>query len=450
MESREIDLESLLMQVTESDLMKLAERLFPINRSITGKGLRETLEILSGLMPNLELVNVPSGTKVFDWTVPDEWEIVSAEIRGPSGEKIIDLRDNNLHVVGYSIPVDREMELEELLPHIHSLPKQPDAIPYVTSYYKRTWGFCMSDIQKQSLKKGRYKVSINSRHFPGSLTYGQLILPGQSKNEILFSTYICHPSMANNEISGPVVLAYLSRIISALSDHRFTYRFVFVPETIGSLAFLSKELQKLKHSLAAGFNITCIGDERAYSYLPSRSSDTFSDRLAQRTLREFDHNYKRYTWLDRGSDERQYCAPGIDLPVASIMRSKYGEYPEYHTDLDKLHSVVTARGLFQSLKLLGKLFMNIESSAAFPRTKVIGEPQLGKRDMYPTTSIKGAYGLSRIYLDFISYSDGKHSLQDIAELIKIDESQAENLLRQLIEADLIESLGFPMAKNANL
>ena len=298
------------------DMYTLAEKLWPINRSITGRGVRETLKIIrnSGLS-SLSISEIPTGTKVLDWTIPQEWEVKRAFIKKPDGSIFCDYSQNNLHLVGYSIPIHQKMTLTELNNFLYSLPDQPDAIPYVTSYYEPKWGFCLTQNERDLLKEGEYEVFIESRHFDGFLTFGELIIKGETTSEILLSTYICHPSMANNEISGPVVTTAVSLWLDSLPSRRFTYRILFIPETIGSIAYLSQHLEYLQSHVVAGFNITCIGDERTYSYLPSRNGRTLSDRIALHVLKWTDPNYIAYTWDHRGSDERQYCAPGIDLPT---------------------------------------------------------------------------------------------------------------------------------------
>ena len=400
-----------------TEMIHLLKQLWPINRSITGNGVRETLSILKEHMPNLKQYEIPTGTQVFDWEIPKEWNIKDAYILDPDGNKIIDFKENNLHVVGYSTPINTTLSLQELIPHLYTLPEQPTAIPYITSYYKERWGFCMSHNQFKTLKDGDYKVCIDSKLADGHLTYGELIIPGESKEEIFLSTYICHPSMANNELSGPVVTTYLSKWLSSLKNRRFTYRIVFIPETIGSIAYLSKHLDDMKKNIIAGFNISCVGDDRSYSYLPSRNGDTLADKVAKHVLKHLHPDYVSYSFLDRGSDERQYCAPGIDLPVATVMRTKYGKYPEYHTSLDNL-DVVTESGLNGGFNAILKCLETIEMNVT-PISTVLGEPQLGKRGLYPTLSTKTTALTVKNMMNLIVYSDGALSLLEIAEKINV-------------------------------
>jgi aminopeptidase-like protein len=396
------------------EIHALARRLWPISRSISGPGLRETLAILRERLPGLRLIEVPSGSRVLDWVVPDEWEIASGWLEGPDGRRVVDYAVNNLHVVGYSTGVDRRLSLDELQPHLHSLPDQPDAIPYVTSYYARTWGFCLSERQRRSLSPGMYRARIDARHVPGSITLGELILPGREAEEVLLSTYCCHPSLANNELSGPCLTAYLAGWLQGLPDRRLTYRIVFVPEMIGSIAYLDRHMAAMKARTIAGFNITCVGDERAWSFLPSRHGQTLADTVALHVLRHRVGAFDRYTWLDRGSDESNYCAPGIDLPVATVCRSKYGTYPEYHTSLDDLERVVTPAGLGESFAVYVTMLEVLERHCR-PVTRVLGEPQLGRRGLYPSLSKKGSTAGVRRMLDLISLADGSQTLVDIAE-----------------------------------
>ena len=399
-------------------IYNFAETLWPINRSLTGDGVRETLLEIKKHIPNLKVHEVNTGTKAFDWTVPKEWRINDAWIKTPDGRMICNFKENNLHLVGYSMPFHGKLTLEDLQKKLFSLPAQPDAIPYITSYYKEDWGFCIKDSERKRLKDGDYEVFIDSELFNGSLTYGELLIKGKEKKEIFLSTYLCHPSMANNELSGPCVTTFLSKHISSLENRRYSYRIVFIPETIGSIVYLSKNLKKMKESTYAGYNITCVGDNRSFSYLPSRNGKTISDKVALHVLKHIDKDFKKYEWSDRGSDERQYCSPNIDLPVSSIMRTKYGEYPEYHTSLDNLNDVVSAEGLNGGFEILKLAIETIENNI-YPKITVMCEPQLGKYDLYPSIGGPKATKELRIMSNLISYSDGKHDLIDIADICDI-------------------------------
>jgi aminopeptidase-like protein len=420
-----------------------AKKLWKINRSITGEGVRETLaKIKKEHLPNLNIESMPSGTKVFDWVLPPEWHVSKAYIITPDRKKICDFSINNLHLVGYSIPFHGKMRLGELQQYLHSLPEQPSAIPYITSYYEERWGFCLTQEQRDLLEDGEYEVVIDSKLFVGQLNYGELILPGESDQEVFLSTYICHPSMANNELSGITVATYLAKWLSELKLRRYTYRLVFIPETIGSIAYLSKNYINLKKKVIAGFNISCVGDERSYSYLPSRNGNTISDKVAKHVLKWIDPDYKSYTWLDRGSDERQYCAPGIDLPIASILRTKYEEYPEYHTSLDNLDNVVTPKGLDGGYWALRKALELVEKNKIY-KVNILCEPQMGKRGLYPTLSTKKSVREVKrevkIMMNLISFCDGEHSLIDIAEKINLPAWDLYELIEKLISQDLISS-----------
>lgn len=413
----------------------LAKKLFPICRSITGNGFRESLNILKEQAPEIRVFEVPTGTEVFDWTVPKEWNIRDAYIETPDGKKVIDFKKNNLHILGYSLPIDSVISKDELLQHVYTQPEQPDWIPYVTSYYKERWGFCMSENQKQNLSEERYHVVIDSSLEEGSLTYGELIIPGNLKEEILLSTYLCHPSMANNELSGPVVQLELIKYIKSLKNRRYTYRFVFIPETIGSITYCSKNLDVLRKNTKAGFVLSCVGDDKDYSIIESRYANTLADRVLKCVLKYHDPDFKTYSFLQRGSDEREYCAPGIDLPVCGVCRTKYGVYPEYHTSADNM-DFISPRGLNGAYELMVKVINTLEYNYHY-QILCNGEPQLGKRGLYPTISQKGSYDSIFAMKDLLAYSDGKNDLIGISEIINqpvdilipiIDKMVANNLL----------------------
>ena len=302
------------MNMIGKKIYNLIKEVWSYNRSLTGVGVRKTLKHFKKINKNLKIFEVKSGTRCYDWTIPKEWSVKEAWIKDSKGKKIIDFHKNNLHLLGYSIPVDKKLSLRELQSHLYSLPNQKKAIPYVTSYYKKRWGFCITELQRKKLKNEKYQIKIDSSFKDGHMTYGEILIKGKSKKEILLSSNVCHPSMANNELSGPCLLIFLSKWISEMKDRYYSYRIIFVPETIGSIFYISRHLKDLKRNVHAGYDVlTCVGDNRATSYLPSRHGNTISDKIAQHVLNWKDKNYKTYTWLDRGSDERQYCSPGVDL-----------------------------------------------------------------------------------------------------------------------------------------
>ncbi len=415
----------------------LAKKLFYICRSITGEGVRESLAIIQEEIPGLTIHEVPSGEKCFDWIVPKEWNIRDAYIIDPDGKKIVDFQQSNIHVINYSTPVNQTLSLDELQNHLYSLPEQPDAIPYVTSYYKERWGFCLTHKQRQSLKPGNYQVVIDSSLSQGSLTYGELILPGETEQEILISTYTCHPSLANDNLSGPCVTTFLAKWLMSLKSRRYTYRIVFIPESIGAIVYLSRHYQKMKQNTIAGFVMTCVGDEGAVSYLPSRDENTLADKVALHVLKHTAPDFNHYSFLDRGSDERQYCSPGVDLPVVSIMRSRYGVYPEYHTSLDNL-DFITPKGLQVGYELT-RLCLECLEGNEYPKLNVLCEPQLGRRGLYPSISTKETYAQIYNLNNLIAYCDGKRSLLEIADKINVPLWELVKILDQLKKAELIES-----------
>lgn len=418
-------------------MYELAEKLFPICRSITGDGVRQTLEILKNEYDGLRIYEVPTGTQVFDWTVPKEWNIRDAYIEDSRGDRIIDFKVNNLHVLGYSLPMDCRVPLEELKKIIYTQPEQPDVIPYVTSYYQERSGFCMSENQKQSLKEDTYHCVIDSDLKDGSLTYGEIILKGDTEQEVLLSTYICHPSMANNEVSGPVVTIELAKWLASLEKRRYTYRILFIPETIGSITYLSRNLDIMKKNTVAGFLLSCVGDNRTYSMVETKYGNTLTDRLLKNILQYHYPDYKLYDYLQRGSDERQYNAPGIDLPVCAVCRSKYGEYPEYHTSADDL-SLISEEGLQGTFELMQKCIRALEYNFCY-KVNFLCEPQLGKRGLYPTVSQKGSYDKVVAMRDFIAFADGKNDLIDISNRINCSVEVLIPIIDKLVLEGLIKN-----------
>lgn len=435
----------MLFNVNEGqEMYDFVCKILPYCRSLTGEGVRQTLNdlrefITQGGGPELQVFEVPSGTKAFDWTVPREWKIREAYIEDEAGNHIIDMKDNNLHVLGYSTPVDKWVSLDELKEHIYTQPDQPDCIPYVTSYYKERFGFCMSENMKDSLPEGKYHMYIDSELFDGVLNYAEIVIPGETDEEVFFSTYFCHPSMANNECSGPALSGELVKYIMSLPQRRYTYRFVYVPETIGSITYLSQgeHLSKLQKSMVAGFNLSCVGDNRDYSIVESRHANTLADRVLKNVLHyHTDNKYSTYSFLKRGSDERQYNAPGVDLPVVGFCRSKFGEYPEYHTSADDL-SLVSPEGLQGAYDVIKQVIDVLEMNQRY-QVQVLCEPQLGKRGLYPTTSQKGSYDKVKAMVDFIAYADGKTDLIDISDKIGVPISELIFVIKELNEAKLIK------------
>lgn len=409
------------------------KRLFKINRSITGEGIRRTLNIIKKEHSSLKIKSIKSGTKVFDWTIPSEWNVSSAYVIDKKGKKIIDFKNNNLHLVGYSEPIKKKINKIELLKRLYSIKSKPNAIPYITSYYKKNWGFCITHEEKKNInrkykKKDIFKVVINSNFKKkGTLNYGELIIQGKSKKEILISTYVCHPSMANNELSGPIVSMSLIQFYKKKIPEK-TLRFLFIPETIGSISFLFKNQSKLKNILA-GYNLSCIGDERKHSCMFSKYKNTISDRSLAEAYKLLKINYKEYSFLNRGSDERQYNSPGIDLPIASIFRSKYGEYKEYHTSLDDF-KVVTLKGLKGGYDV-AKKSIDIIQKKIVPENKILCEPFMSKRSLYPLTSNAFQKNsktlLSRKIMDFLQFCDGKNELEYISKLVNINKKLTKKI-----------------------
>jgi aminopeptidase-like protein len=400
------------------EMHDFARKLWSLPRSITGSGLRRTLEMISEELGGLSIYEVPSGTAVGDWVIPDEWTLRRSILIDPHGKIICDSDVSNLHVVNYSEPFDGKMELGELQQYLHSLPDLPTAVPYMTSYYERRWGFCLPHQIRERLVNGVYTIRMDTDLQPGSLTYGDLVIPGKSKKEILISTYVCHPSMANNELSGPVVSTNLIKYLRSLNSRRYTYRFVFAPETIGAITYIHNNLEHLRKHVVGALNLTCLGDDRTYSLLPTRGGKHRLDTIARHVLKHLSKDYVEYPWTSRGSDERQYSSPGLDLPMISIMRSKYWEYPEYHTSLDDLVDLVTPSGLQGGFQAIQRTFDILECDV-FPGANVVGEPMLSRRNLYSTLGGSRFSVKRNLFLDVWSFCDGTNSALDIAHQLNL-------------------------------
>ncbi len=350
-------------------------------------------------------------------------------------KKILDYKKNNLHVVGHSSGISKTINLNQLIKHLHYIKEMPNAIPYVTSYYKKYWGFCIEYNKFKKFKKGKYQVFIDSKFKKGNLNYGEIVFKGKTKKEILFTTYLCHPSMANNEISGPCVATFLSNYVKNLKKRYYTYRFLFIPETIGSISYISKNLKYLQSNLLAGFNISCVGDERNYSYTSSRSGNTMADKVSKKILNSINKNFKKYDWMQRGSDERQFCSPGVNLPFCTLSRSKFGTYKEYHTSLDTIGKVLTKKGLNSSLKLFKKIVNYFETSEFYNSTYKC-EPFMTKRNLYKHISIYEKTS-NRDLMNVLSVCDGRTDLSEISKKCNIKEFTTIKILRTLEKNKLI-------------
>lgn len=411
---------------------ELMAELFPICRSITGDGVRETLSAVSASLP-LEVHEVPSGTAVLDWTVPDEWNIRDAYIARPGGERVVDFRESNLHVVSYSEPVDAVMTLSDLRPRLYTHPDHRDWVPYRTSYYDRSWGFCLTQRQLDALDEGEYEVVIDSTLVPGSLTYGDCLLPGVNEQEVLLTTHVCHPSMANDNLSG---IALLTALGEALSDapRSLSYRLLFIPGTIGSIAWLARN-QGRADKVVAGLTLACVGDPAPLTYKRSRRGGALVDRAASHVLARVEGS-RIVDFIPWGWDERQFNSPGFDLPVGCLSRSREGEYEEYHSSADDLDLVRPER-LEESLEAILAIVDVLEHDRRLVNVLPKGEPQLGKRGLYPNVGGAAAQVEQLATLWVLNQSDGDHTLLDIAERANMPFAQIRDAAARLSEAGLL-------------
>jgi len=413
---------------------RIIEALYPICRSITGNGLRQSLRLLQGTVP-LVLHEVPTGTEVFDWTVPKEWNIRDAYIKNEAGERVVDFQQCNLHVLNYSVPVRRKMSRTELKPHLFTLPETPDWIPYRTSYYRETWGFCLSHRQLQELEDREYEVCIDSTLEPGHLTYGEYRIQGASDDEVLVSCHSCHPSLCNDNLSGIATAARLARLLEGISL-RYSYRFLWIPGTIGSITWLARNeaiLPRIKHGLV----LSCLGDAGPFTYKRSRRGDADVDRAVEHVLRHSGREFQVLDFSPYGYDERQYCSPGINLPVGCFMRTPNGRYPEYHTAADDL-TLVTPYSLGESLQQLLRVVQVFEVNGHCLNLNPKCEPQLGRRGLYRQMGgIKDAAAREMAMLWVLNLSDGQYDLLDIAVRSGIPFDQVSQAAEALREAGLL-------------
>ena len=423
------------------NLINFGKELFPICRSITGKGTLTTLKKIKSLqLKNLKIKKISSGSKVFDWKIPHEWNITDAHVIDKNSKKFINFKLNNLHVVNYAIPQKKRIKKTELLKRLHFIKDYPDAIPYVTSYYNKYWGFCVTEKQYNQINKDYnnddyFYINISSKfNKQGNLNYGELLIPGKSKSEILISTYVCHPSMANNELSGPLLSIALAKHYLNKKKLAKSLRFIFIPETIGSISYIYKNIKKIKN-IILGLNLTCVGDNKNYSLLSTKYNDTYLDKLCINTYKLMGLKVKKYSFLTRGSDERQFSSPGIDLPMVSMMRSKYGTYKEYHTSKDNFN-LVNVKGLTQSFKIhkhvlnkiikinenkiyLGRI-KNYQINKDNPISTIKCEPNMGRRGLYHLIGTRSIKKSIKDMMNFLQYADGANTIKQISNLIKID------------------------------
>lgn len=403
---------SLALDQVGWDMHNLMAELHPICRSITGDGVRQSLAILQQHIP-LQIEEVPSGTAVFDWTIPKEWNIRDAYVKNPAGEKVIDFQQHNLHVLNYSVPVRRRVTLAELQEHLFSLPEYPDWIPYRTSYYRENWGFCLSERTRQSLREGEYEVFIDATLEPGHLTYGEYLLPGESEEEVLLSCHSCHPSLANDNLSGMAVATFLAKALKK-RPRRYSYRFLFIPGTIGSITWLARNeanAARIKHGLV----LACLGDPGHSTYKRSRRGDAEIDRAVLHALKQSGQPYEVVDFSPYGYDERQYCSPGFNLAVGSLTRTPHGRFPEYHTSADNLE-LVRPEFLADSFAKYLAVLDVLEKNRAYLNTNPKCEPQLGKRGLYGALGgLKDTKEREMAMLWVLNLSDGAHTLLDIAD-----------------------------------
>jgi aminopeptidase-like protein len=435
------EIERLGLEKAGKQLHCLAGELYPVCRSITGNGLRSTLATIQKRIP-LQTFEVPTGTAVFDWTIPREWNIRDAYIRRPGGPRLVDFHASNLHILNYSTPIRATLPLSDLKPHLFTLPDHPDWIPYRTSYYEPNWGFCLSHNQMLALEDADYEVCIDSSLEDGWLTYGECFLPGASTDEILISCHVCHPSLANDNLSGLVVATFLAQALSG-SEHQYSYRFLFLPGTIGAITWLARSREaaaRIRHGLV----LSGIGDAGGFHYKKSRQGTAEIDRAAAHVLRHCGEPSEILEFSPYGYDERQYCSPGFNLPVGCLMRSMWGTFPEYHTSADNL-DFIQPQQLARSLRVCAGILDIHENNRRYINLYPFCEPQLGRRNLYRSTGGDiPRVEIARLWL--LNFSDGKHSLLDIAERAGLPFCAIADAANQLFEAGLLAPIGQEVMK----
>lgn len=420
------------------EMYHLIRELYPICRSITGDGVRQTLRIVQQHIP-LVVHEVPTGVQLFDWTTPREWNVRDAYVANVHGERVIDFRACNLHLLNYSTPLRARVSREELHAHLFTLPELPDLIPYRTSYYTERWGFCVSHAQAAQLTDPYYDVVIDTSLEAGHLTFGELVIPGASRDEVFFSTHCCHPSLCNDNLSGIALCTWLAKYIASLSARRYTYRFVFVPGTIGAIAWLALHEAETMH-IRHGLVVACVGDPGSLHYKKSRRGDAEIDRVVQHVLRWSGAAYAVRDFSPYGYDERQYCSPGFDLPVGSLTRTPHGCYPEYHTSADDL-TLVQPPYLADSLQKYIQVVETLEHNRRYLNLNPKCEPQLGRRGLYSALGGRKHAGSAELAMLWVlNLSDGEHTLLDIAERANLPFNDVFVAAQLLVEYDLLRKV----------
>jgi aminopeptidase-like protein len=420
------------------DAYSLAVELWPINRSLNTVGTSQTIQrLIQDFKKNSRIYRFRSGKKVADWVVPKRWNVTKAYVETLDGQRLIDWEKNNLHLVSYSIGINKIISKKELFENLHFDPSNPGSIPYRTSYYARKWGFCIAANDLKRFVDDSYHVVIDSNFTNHPMEIGELYFKGRSNKEVVFSTYVCHPSMANNELSGPVVLHSIAKYLSSLNTF-YSYRILFLPETIGAIALLTRNLRSLRKRVLAGFVVTCVGDSKEWSFIESRSGITLADKIGKRVLNQSKINFKEYTFLDRGSDERQYCSPGVDLPFASITRSKYGTYPEYHSSADDL-DLISPEGLESSIELYIKIIEEFENNSIY-KSDFIGEPMYSKYLLRNSTGAGSLSDSDRNVSNIVALSDGSSDITEIANRLNLSKEYLEDQINKLVKFGILKKV----------
>ena len=414
-------------------MMKWAKDIFPYNRSLSGDGVRKTIKyIQENVNKKFKSKKFKSNSKYFDWIAPSEWKVTEAFIKEENGDKICDIKDNNLHLLGYSTKINKTFSYNQLKKKLYFLKDQPNAIPYFTSYYKRKWGFCISYNKFKNLKRNiKYKVVINSKHFKGFLDYAELYIKGKSKKEILIVSYICHPSMANNELSGPLVIMALSKF---LKPQKYSVRLLLIPETIGAIAYIKKNFNHLKNNLVAGYNLTCVGDKGKFTLISSKEGNTYADKVATRVLKKT-KNFKKYSFLKRGSNERQFGCQNLNLPFVTICRTRFGEFKEYHTSNDNL-DLISEKNLLETLKLSKSIINDIQKNRIYLK-KIFCEPFFSKYNLVRSTRIK-ANRTEKSLFDLAAYVDKNYDETELSKLLNQSKDDLIKKLKMLKKNKIIE------------